>query len=464
MKFNSNFKRLLSPACKSLVFIGLVSIFGGCQWGDQIESLIQPNPDDFLVLYSDTSTVDISTTKFDSIMTGAPGRMLVGRFLDPYFGEVRATTFMQPTHQGFTLPDAAEYDSLVLLIPYYKDASRRINSYSYGDTTKLMTVSVHALKADILTKNVYYNNNTTAYDSVPLAVKSFYPRPYEGGVIRVKLPNTLGKQVFDLSKSSQLTTNDEWIAILKGLAIVPKADYNGAIIGFQTSSDSTAIQLHYHTTSIDGSTRDFVSFRNTAAYHQIIGDRSKTELIDLPDTRRLSLPSAKSGNKSFIQEGTGIMTRVDFPFLKSLKEVKYSVANRAFLRVTPLRQSVTKAFSAPSQIQVYLVDKNNQLTSQLTDLKGAAVTGVYVMDLINNTEYYSFDVSGYVTNILNSSASTYDGLLLMTAAISPNSQFPEKDTDLAEGVKRLVIGSQKNTTNKGVKLELYYTTVKAESK
>ena len=52
MKFNSySFKRIFSQASKLLVFFGLVTSLVSCQWGDEIESLVQPNPDDFLVLF-----------------------------------------------------------------------------------------------------------------------------------------------------------------------------------------------------------------------------------------------------------------------------------------------------------------------------------------------------------------------------------------------------------------------------
>jgi hypothetical protein len=467
MKFNSySFKRLFSPATKFLVFIGVASSLAGCQWGDEIASLVQPNPDNFLVLFSDTSTVTSSTVIYDSVMTGGPSRLVLGRYVDSYFGPVQATAFIQPTlANSAIIPDGAVYDSLVFSLHYEKTSETYPKStYVYGDTTKLITVSVHALKTDITTKSSYYNTNTTDYDTASLGKRTFYPRPYSEPTLNIKLSNALGRQIFDKAKANLLTSNEEWIAMLKGLALIPGKTDDGAIIGFNLAQDSTAVKLHYHTTGNDDITKAELVFKVTAGYHQIIGDRSRTALSGLT-RRRIALPSSASGERTFLQEGTGIMTRIDIPNIRSLKDVKYSVANRAFLRLTPLRQSVTKSLSAPPTIHLYLCDKNNEFITALVSLQGTAVSGNYVSDLINNTEYYSFDVSKYVTDLLNSNTSENAGLLLVSSQLGKyRSDYPEYNVETSIGVRRLIFGSQKNTADKGVKLELYYTTVHPETK
>ena len=98
MKFNSRFNKRYSAVLSLLVVLSLSVYLTGCETGDQIESLVQPNPDEFAVLYSDTSTVSLSTVAADSITTSArdvtyPNRMLVGRYVDPYFGKIQASSF-----------------------------------------------------------------------------------------------------------------------------------------------------------------------------------------------------------------------------------------------------------------------------------------------------------------------------------------------------------------------------------
>lgn len=459
MKFNYCFsKRLFSPVSSILAGLYLCVSISGCQSGDEIVSLEQRNPDDFLVLFSDTSTVKLSTVAFDSTMTGAPNRMLVGRYTDPYLGQIQAASYLQATLETvFTLPDKAIYDSLVFKLPYDK--------YYYGDTTKAVTYSVHALQANILDKNVYFNPDVTAYDKIPLAKKTFKPSPNDTRSVRFKLNDELGKKVFAESAANLLSNNDQWINILKGLAVLADTKDNASVVGFKRVSDSTVVELHYHTDGKDGPTLGVGVFKNTASYNNITADRKGTDLVKLPTSSRLSLPSAESGDKAFIQGGLGLMTRADFPTVRNLKDVKYSVPNRAFLRVTPYKNSIVKGiFGAPPTVYVYLCDKHNQLYTQsgavvpLLDLAGKAVTGTYINDLVTNKEYYLFDVSAQFTTILASSSSETNGLLFVTDGLNSGT-YPEAPF-FAQSLTRLVIGSQQNTVEPGVKLELYYTTLR----
>ena len=52
MKFKSYSFGGSSIVYKLLVIIGFALSLSACQWGDEIESLAQPNPDDFAVLLS----------------------------------------------------------------------------------------------------------------------------------------------------------------------------------------------------------------------------------------------------------------------------------------------------------------------------------------------------------------------------------------------------------------------------
>lgn len=449
----------------STVFAGLYFCISmsGCQWGDEVVALKQQNPDDFMVLFSDTSLVKLTTVAYDSVETGGASRLLVGRFTDPYFGKMHATTFFQPQFQSaLGIPDLAIYDSLVFKAQYDK--------YYYGDTTKVINLSVHAVKTDIMLKSSYFNFYTMDFDAAPLGKKSFSPTPYSSTQsVRFKLSDVLGKKIFDQSVANLITSNEQWLEILKGLTIVSDDKDNGSVVGFKygTSNDSTVLEVHYHTAEKDGITRGVGSFKVPAGFNQILGDRTGTNLTKLPIyNSRLSLPSEQSGNEAYVQEGTGLMTRVDLPTVRNLKYVQYSVPNRAFLKVIPARSSLVYPFTPPLTLHMYLVDKYNQFYRSgltpipLSDLAGKAVTATLINDMINNEQYYSFDVSGQFTTILASSSEETNGLMIVSSALS-GSSFPEARTEFADGLKRLVIGNQLHPTQPGVKLQLYYTTYKA---
>lgn len=442
----------------------------GCQSGDEIVSLEQRNPDDFLVLFSDTSTVTLSTLAMDSVMTGSGDRMLIGRYNDPYFGKMQAAAFFQPVlRAAVSLPEKAVYDSLVLKMAYFNKLENLHNQYYfYGDTTKTLNLTAHALQQDMLLKNgAYYAYNQTPYDKEPIGKISFKPSPHATKSVRIKLSDVLGKKIFDQSAANLLTTNDQWIELVKGLTVMSDAKDNGAIVGFMSFSDSTAVELHYHTEEKDGVTKGVAAFTSNAEYNYIQGDRTGTDLAKLQFNSRASLPTSQTGEKAFIQPGVGIMMRADFPTLRGLKDVKYSVPNRAFLRITPIQESITEQLKAPKTIHVFYCDKNNQFLRSssagapipLTDLAGKLVTGSYINDMVNNKQYYLFDVSSQFTSILSSPSSDANGLLFVPSELT-SGEFIVKDTEFAKSLTRLVIGSQKHPTSPGVKLELYYTTLK----
>ncbi len=100
--------------------------------------------------------------------------------------------------------------------------------------------------------------------------------------VRFKLSDVLGKKIFDQSVANLITSNEQWMEILKGLMIVSDEKDNGSVVGFKSSNDSTVLELHYHTAEKDGITRGVGTFKVTASYNQILGDRAATNLAKLP--------------------------------------------------------------------------------------------------------------------------------------------------------------------------------------
>lgn len=463
MKFNSHFLKRSSTVFKLLIIWGVTASLTGCEpSGDEIEAIIQPNVDDFAVQFSDTSTVTLSTLAADSVMTGGPSRLLVGRNIDPYFGKYQATAFFQPTtSNAIVVPTLAVYDSLTL--------SLRYDNYAHGDTTIAMNISVHKLLENMLDKRAYYNSNSTPFEATPLGKVRLVPTPRSSGSLKIRLSDKLGKQIFEMAKNNQLPSNTEWIDLVKGFALIPGASDNGPIIGFTLSDDNTSVQLHYHLIGDDGITKDSSIIKSITAYNQILADRKGTQLTKLPNTSRLSLPSSQSGNMSFIQAGLAVAARVDFPTIKDLKINPYTIVNKAFLRVSPLSASVTNFYPAPSRLYAYLVNKNNEfylgadgfpepLNRDPRDNTAAAAQ--YIVDLVNNTAYYNFELTNYMTSVLSTSGENTTGILLRTSPFNTETDqnVPDYNTEFSKSAARLVIGNQRNS-DPGVKLQLYYTSV-----
>jgi hypothetical protein len=472
MKFISYyFKTYFPTVSKFLVASGLVFSIASCQWGDQVDALVQPNPDDFAALFSDTSSVVLSTLATDSMMTGSASRQLVGRFTDPYFGKMHATSFIQvgiSDGRAITVPDAAVYDSLALTLRY--------DGYYYGDTTKVMNVTVHRHLSDMMEKSVYYNGDETPYEAAPIGRKRFYPNPRPGvsavgtatgrADLHIKLSDALGKQIFDLAKAGKLTNNTDFVNLLKGLTILPATSDNSAVVGFHTSS--TSLKLYHHTPdAVEGVDKDSVSVALVGVYNNTGGNRKGTILEKLPNTYRSVLPSAQAGNMAFVQAGTGIMTRVDLPSIRQFAyQQNYTFVNSARLVMEPVRNSFNSAYYLP-QLYVYLCDRNNDYLVSggqplpLTDLAGTPVVARLENDFINDRSYYLIDVTQFARNIVQSESEQTYGLLLRTSAASISNNIYDVNTEFSKSFNRVVFGDQANA-NARLKLEVKYTNIKTQ--
>lgn len=466
MKFQSYSFGKSSIVHKILFIIGFACSLTACEWGDQIEAVSQTDPDDFAVLSTDTVTIQLSTIGTDSLMTGGVPRMLLGTYKDPYFGKVKTMSFFQATKDGgATIVQEAQYDSLILSLRYD-------NTYSYGDTTKPMNLTVYKLLKDITNipaGSGYWNHNSTPYDPVAIGKATVIPRPRTSNILRIRLSDALGKEAFEKAKNNQLSATD-WLDLLKGLVVMPAATDNGPIVGFKwgnTLSDTTSVQLHYHVPSVSEYKKDSTIFQITANYNQTVADPTGTQLAKLPDNKRISLPSSQTANQVFMQAGTGIMMRVDLPYLRNFKYTQYTAINKAYLKVKPLKGSATNAFRVPPVLYLYRVDKNNQF---YTDGNGAplpvAILGAqggvfssYITDNVKNEQYYRFDISSFATELMVSETNDVGGFVIRSSTFGSSGAFREAGSEFSMSVDRLVVGDQKNA-DRGVELELYYTKVK----
>lgn len=121
----------------------------------------------------DTSSIITTAVLIDSLETSGKQVVLAGRYLHPVWGKVSAASYIPYLRPEYsTEADVTVlFDSLMLILSS--------NSSFVGDTTLLQQYSIHLLSEKImLNDNGYlYNNSSFVYESEPLAVYSFMPRP-----------------------------------------------------------------------------------------------------------------------------------------------------------------------------------------------------------------------------------------------------------------------------------------------
>ena len=102
----------------------------------------------------------------DSLSTSGTGIALVGDYMDKEFGRTSCTSYFEAGLPANTeITSNAEYDSCAFILTYSK--------YFYGDTTSLMSLSIHQLTENITlhTNGYLYNNSRFGYSNIAIGTK-----------------------------------------------------------------------------------------------------------------------------------------------------------------------------------------------------------------------------------------------------------------------------------------------------
>lgn len=426
--------RFLSVLSSILFSICIVS----CQLqGDEDIGLEIPvDTDNFGIFFTDTITVTTSTVLLDSVATTNTGYLITGQYLDGKVGKVTARSYL-----GVGLGDAAPeieekavFDSLVLLLDY--------DTYNYGDTTRIQSLYVHPLRKQLDEAETYYGFDQTSYEPTPIGSQAFRARPFTQQPLRIRLADDLGAKLFDLAKNNLLSTQTDLKTHLHGLALIPGSGDDGSILRFTAASDSTIIRLYYHENNLDTEefSYDFKISNGGTYFNQFSGDRSQTSLAPLQQTFQ-AVKSELTQEETYIQGGITLNTRIDIPYIRSFKSLGSFAINKAELIVEPVAGTYSTSVPLPPSLFLQEVNGSNWIISSGEEYMFVKA------DNINNTRFYSYDLTSYVNALLEEDAPSKRGLLLSL----PTTENPTS-------LQRLVLGSGNHTDHK-VKVKVYYTLV-----
>lgn len=398
------------------------------------------------VMLIDTLTVNVSTINFDSLVTSNQSRILIGNYTDPLLGKVTSESYFKLTPDSYNLGSSSDtetvnyvFDSIAVILKY--------DRYYYGDTTKIQTINIHQLTQKVkpnVDDDSFYNNSTLSYNSKSIGTKSFYPKPIGKDSVNIQIDPTFGKNLFDKLKNYEFSNADEFDDYFKGIVIKPSTSHSSNMIGYKTSS---VLRLYYkqaNSDSEDTYTKEFTIADVTKQFNNISLDRTGTIIQNLPDSRN-KLASELTNNSAFVQSGTGISCRIDFPYIKQLKYLsEKGIIVDAELIIKPIKNSASSLFPLKDSLQVYECDNLNRISKILTNSDGSTA-----LALLNKTPDEFNENIGYKINI---GSFLYQEMLKTTGTKSSLIfTFP----NISKGVNRIVLGNQKNSENK-LKLKIYY--------
>lgn len=387
------------------------------------------------VLFFDTLTVASSSFKFDSISVSATPRLLIGAYRDPEFGLVKSKVFTQLSSTVYTIDSDAVYDSIVIILKY--------DGYVYNDTLQQQQFSVHRVMEEIKPDEDYYYNTTTFnYSNETIGISSFTPRPVQQDYLHIKLDDSFGKELYDNLQQKDITNSNELLQEYSGL-LIDADDSNTAILGF---SPQSLLRIYYtipdETDDIEG-TLD-MPFSTTNSFHNISSNFNNT-YFDSIENQTTYLPSTSTNNQTFIQAGTGIATRIDFPYLESLNNIEGTGALlEAHLKISLKKPLSESGLKTRDSLQFYIINQRSEILSEVYNYDGSTVLGyITQQDDEFNILTYTVPIKYYLDN----KAEDYDG---------DNWYLVMYSQQFNSSLDRYIFFAEENPEDYKMKLELTY--------
>ncbi|MEI6946877.1 DUF4270 family protein [Paraflavisolibacter sp. H34] len=362
----------------------------------------------------DTVAVELSTVLLDSFATTSPDHFLLGRYNDPYFGQIEAAPYLQlalPT--DLSVSSDAAYDSLVFRFT--------LNGYYYGDTTKAPTLQVNELSEymDYTYSSNFYNTSRFAAKPVPLGTAALPLYPGRDTLVTIRLNDAKGTELLNKLKNKEDETldADAFLNYFRGLTLSLSGNDNGAVYGLKTSDSALAMRLYYHTRTPypEQAYKDFV-FSKTKYFNHITAERTGT-LLKAPATGTTELPTTATGNRAFSQTTLGVLAKLTFPSLRNILQVSSTVK---LLKATLVVRVADGTYDAgklklPQHYYLAATNGSNAIGSYVYDSTSSSVLFAQpVTDPIyNKLPYYAFDLTSAINSLLTTPGSAEDGFFLL---------------------------------------------------
>ena len=169
------------------------------------------------VISIDTFTVELSTIKFDSIISSGTERLLLGKYSDQYFGEITAAPYFRVSTTNYFINEDAELDSVGLVLGY--------DTYFYNDTTTVSNINVHQLVDNLETDDPsFYNTSEIPYNTNPLTSFHYNPEPNRDSIY-IPLPFDFGEPIFRDIVETEIENDEEIQKIRKLLRVKYRSSF-----------------------------------------------------------------------------------------------------------------------------------------------------------------------------------------------------------------------------------------------
>ncbi|MDT8887960.1 DUF4270 family protein [Aquirufa regiilacus] len=360
--------------------------------------------------FTDTLQVKSRTVLMDSIQTGGASSLLVGSYTHPVLGTFSSSIFTQFANaDSLYAKKESILDSLKMQLVY--------KSYQ-GDTNQVQTINVYKLKDSLSTSTDYFTN-TASISVNPTVVGShtFRPRPIRSkasngdslklDTLKFLMSPTLGRELLaNYADKSLAGGGNAFRKAYPGLKISSSSGANAALLGFNPAYSRLTLYWHNPNDTLKYELNYFFSLSNAlmaevnSRYNQYQFARSGA-LASLVKPGN-SVSAEATGQLTFVQSGSGLVTKVDFPTLLKLKGDRNVAVNKAELVFeaedgADLNQTL-------GQLTLLQVDGNNKPLRNsygLGYVLSEGGSGVQTASYNAYNRTYTFNVTTELQSILN---------------------------------------------------------------
>ncbi|KAA9331731.1 DUF4270 family protein [Adhaeribacter soli] len=409
----------------------------------------------------------------DSILAFKGKPIVVGKTTDGELGTITATHYtrvnLNGTNVTFDAPSRTA-DSAVLVLSY--------SGYYYGDTTISITLDVKRLSEPFIDAKTYFSTDVLATDAT-LGSITFKPRKNRlssngkeySRLLRIKLDQNFANELMSKSGTADFSTQEAFRNYLKGIAIAPAANSaSGSIIGLNTSPDSAGTQLSIAGLNLyfkdqAGKTKSHNFTLSPDAYFNGIKADRQGKLKIAP---AMEVPSAETGDVTYIQENTGVKTRITFPGLENFKDGKGNVYINYAELILPVKAgtigSIGTVTRPSSGIFLYESTPGKRVAKtsggvayavQRGDAPALGITRPLRALYNTDSSFYKADITSYVQALVDKQKPN-NGVIVSPV---PEDSFTATAAGLAFPGTITVNRSIISTAGKGIQLRIYYSTL-----
>ncbi|HEY0297947.1 MAG TPA: DUF4270 family protein [Arachidicoccus sp.] len=412
------------------------------------------------IIEEDTITPIVSTVYIDSFATSNTGVGIIGHTIDPKFGTLTSSTFLQlgapPFTAGSTQYDNSDYDSITLVVKLNKGSW-------YGDTTKPIKLNVYQLTDNITFPAIgttFYNTDNVAAQTTPMASFSFtlWPNTLDStsDTLSIRLPDELGRDLFAKLQSNDINiqSNDNFTYYFKGLKIAADPSSNMSL----TINDSVEMRLYYSLPGFPQASETHVTFglyNGQYQFNNVAVARTGSLTPSNFNSDNNEIISTAIDSTAFLQPLANAMIKLTFPTLQYLQQPAFVRVAKATLYIKPVPGTFEDIFAMPQSLTLTETDMHNGLGGSplVAPGVGTAQTGSLAASFLDPAQtgpYYTYDLTAEVQSILADPSANINkrGLLLVPSLSSMFTTF-----------NRLLIGDGKNTKAR-MQLVIDYISVK----